>query len=209
MLPTEGAIAFFSNWSASAVEGIKQGDDESYVVRQNSQTFHRCPNWGCIRHVQTSLEKEGKAGQQAVLRTFLPGHYLLSDEVCVLSKPFAPVLDLCYWMSELLLLLGEYQRCMACLPPPPQNPAASAPPFAAPATTASCSLHELLLVLQISSSTRHVWTSMASSPSSRHRESGSWMMRVSGARCRGDSGLDADASSRAPWAPWAPWRAYP
>ena len=119
MVPTVGAIAFLTNWSASAVEGIKAGqDDESYITRRNSQTFHRCPNWGCVRHVQGSLEKEGKAGQQAVLRTFLPGHYLLSDEVCVLSKPFAPILDLCYWMSESLLpnatSAGWHACCCRC-----------------------------------------------------------------------------------------------
>ena len=115
MVPTAGAIAFLTNWSASAVEGIKEGqDDESYITRRNSRTFHRCPNWGCVRHVQGSLEKEGKAGQQAVLRTFLPGHYLLSDEVCVLSKPFAPILDLCYWTSELLLLKLTSAAWHAC-----------------------------------------------------------------------------------------------
>ena len=56
MLPTPAAAAFMTNWSSSAVEGIKQNqDDQKNVQRLNSHAYHCCQNSGCFKHVRNQV----------------------------------------------------------------------------------------------------------------------------------------------------------
>ncbi|KAL4856627.1 hypothetical protein ACK3TF_003057 [Chlorella vulgaris] len=98
VLPTPSAIAFMSNWSASALDAINEGIDNYDHLQHDfiryDAIMKRCVNPGHCGHLRYEHAKINMTA--AVFYAYPIGHRMVSDNYCLIDIP-GILLDFCDW----------------------------------------------------------------------------------------------------------------
>ncbi|KAI3432374.1 hypothetical protein D9Q98_003931 [Chlorella vulgaris] len=98
VLPTPLAVAFMSNWSASALDAINQGVDNYGHLHHDFAKYDaimkRCVNPGHCGHVRH--EHANSSMTAALFYAYPIGHRMVSDDYCLIDNP-SILLDFCDW----------------------------------------------------------------------------------------------------------------
>ncbi|PSC72525.1 hypothetical protein C2E20_4221 [Micractinium conductrix] len=99
LLCTPASLSFAKAWVASAERAIEEGLTDQKVLPQLEEgSYLRCNTLCRCLHTDYNLTEQGQRQQVAVLRTYLPSHFVYSPNWCTIGSPdWVPAIDPCDW----------------------------------------------------------------------------------------------------------------